>query len=239
MRTLTDIANSYELDKGTLPPSQCSWHAKYPDHHTLGYTKVYERYMEPRKNSATAIMEIGVSDLRFPLKSMIMWEEYFQNATIHGIDNFWGKPSHSRMKDWIYAQAGTYSNGVRSDVTICDQSSRCDMQWFFERFTKEFDFIVEDGAHWPSHIMISLACCFPHVKSGGVYFIEDLQNPAFAGHASYDNVQITQSLTEFQRTGELRRLYITREEHAMLLDSIACIDLVACGPSILAAITKK
>lgn len=232
MKTLTDIANGYELDKGTLPAEQCSWFAKHPDHTTLGYTKVYEKYMDPHRLSTKKFLEIGVADPRFPLKSIDMWHEYFARAGIYGIDSFWGNEPSRLFVEKSYTP--------RVYLGIGDQGSRQYMNGFI-RSTNDipFDFIVEDGCHWPSHIMISLACCFPHLRSGGTYFIEDLQNPAFAGHASFDNVQITESLTNFQRTGELKRLYITREEHAMLLGSIACIDLTACGQSVLAAITKN
>jgi len=71
-KTLTDIANRLELDKGTIMPTE--------GHHgpRLHFTTIYEKYMEKPKS----ILEIGVLDG----KSLKMWKEYFPDAKVYGID---------------------------------------------------------------------------------------------------------------------------------------------------------
>src|SRR4029079_2980064 len=43
-----------------------------------------------------------------------------------------------------------------------------------------FDVVIDDGSHASVHQQLALACLFPHVAPGGLYFIEDLnwQPPA-------------------------------------------------------------
>ena len=231
MNILTKLANKYELDKGTLDPKNTTWYLKYPDHDTLGYTEIYAMYMESVRDATKKILEIGIYDLRFPGASLKMWYEYFYNAEIWGIDNFWG----NIITDEILYKL----TNERTHIYVADQSNRKEMYKMFEIAGSDFDFIIEDGAHWPSHIMISLVSCFTHLKSGGIYFIEDLQNPISAGHAAYDNLQITNIFKEYIETGNLKRLYITKKEHEYLLQNIKSITMFPLKQQFLVAIEKK
>jgi hypothetical protein len=231
MNQLTRIANNYQLDKGTIPPQDTSWFIKYPDHETLGYTEIYTQYMENKRDKIRKIMEIGIYDLRFPGGSLKMWYDYLPYAEIWGIDNFWGNTPSDEVLNNL--------QNHRTHIGVADQSDRKAMAKVFSQSGSDFDFIIEDGAHWPSHIMICLVCCLPHVKSGGFYFIEDLQTSINAGIGAYDNVQITQLWYEYISTGNLSRLYITRQEHENLLNSIKSVKMYKCKNSRLLAIEKK
>ncbi len=45
---------------------------------------------------------------------------------------------------------------------------------FVQKAGVEFDVIIDDGSHRPDHQQITLAALFPHLKPGGLYFVEDL-----------------------------------------------------------------
>ena len=228
---LTNIANKYHLDKGTMTPQSTKWYHQYPDHSTMGYTEIYHQYMGSHREDVSKFLEVGIYDPRFPGDSLKMWYEYFPNAEIWGVDNFWGNETSPEI-------IGAMTTD-RTNIFIADQSNRSDMALLFEKAGGGFDFMIEDGAHWPSHMMINLVCCFPHLKSGGVYFMEDLQPQSRVGVGAYDNWQITNLWKEFIATSYLARLYITRQEHKELLDSIENVKMFNCNDVYLLAITKK
>ena len=43
--------------------------------------------------------------------------------------------------------------------------------------SNSLDFIIEDGSHYPHHMMYTLYRSIKLLKSGGIYFMEDIQNP--------------------------------------------------------------
>jgi hypothetical protein len=65
--TLTEIADAYKTDKGSL------------DHN---YTAIYEHYMEPLRNTPIRLLEIGIACGA----SLKTWARYFPNAQIVGVD---------------------------------------------------------------------------------------------------------------------------------------------------------
>jgi hypothetical protein len=88
-----------------------------------------------------------------------MWEEYFPNAEIIGID--------------IDEKCREFSGG-RKRVLIGDQKD----PEFIARLVKdtggEFDIIIDDGEHSEVAILTSLQLLLPHVASHGIYAVEDL-----------------------------------------------------------------
>jgi hypothetical protein len=166
MKSLTELANQYGTDKGTIGPSN-TWSAH-------NYTDVYEAYLERYRESALAILEIGLGVTGDRWKAHIvqgrnagggaslrMWYDYFPNAMIFGID----------IND------GSYLNNDRMRAFVADQGSIADL----DRFVKDsgvtaFDVIIDDGSHLPEHQQVSLGYFFKLLKSDGLYFVEDLLN---------------------------------------------------------------
>jgi len=144
MKTLTEIADFYKTDKGTL------FH---------NYTSIYESLFEPLRQLPLKILEIGI-DRGY---SLCMWREYFPNATIYGYDI--NKIKQRKARRWGSERLILYQG---------DQSKREDWNGFIQTHGADFDIIVDDGSHMSEHILISLGYLFPSVKSGGIYLIEDL-----------------------------------------------------------------
>lgn len=131
---------------------------KYQEAH--GYTEIYQKYIKPEGNYT--LLEIGI----WYGASIRMWKEYNPEMNLHAID--------------IDPRVASYSNEF--NVHIGDQTDRI----FLENVAKKtgpLDFIIDDGSHVGDHIVKSFAFLFPHLKSGGYYFIEDLH----AGHADRKN----------------------------------------------------
>lgn len=117
------------------------------------YGPVYDRIFEPIRESARTVLEIGV----LSGASLVALEEYFPNATIHGIDI-----NLSRLKHGINHPR---INFAKMDGTAPDTPAR---------FNAKFDLIIEDASHLPDHQVKSLDIFADFLNPGGIYIIEDI-----------------------------------------------------------------
>ena len=89
--------------------------------------------------------------------------------------------------------------------------------------TGYFDIIIDDGGHTMTQQLISLQQLLPTVKSGGLYFIEDLQTsymPSFGGGYLLNTTTIEfikRLVDDLQET--------TMEKSTSLVYSILSIDI--------------
>lgn len=218
---LSELANSYETDKGTEDPKNLSWFRDYPDNTCLHYTKTYEKYMEQHRFSNISMLEIGVCDKRFPYASIKMWMGYFKNVDFYAVDNFWGHNINDKLSDIEYLN----SNAV--NFIYADQGSFDDWDQLNTLYPFKFDFIVEDGSHWPNHMMISLWKSIGIIKSGGYYFMEDIQNPLKSrGWYKYDNSLIGQELLETLSTKKLNSSFLNNKQNKDIQDNFELVDLI-------------
>lgn len=131
--TLSELAYMYGTDKL---------------HH--GYMPFYETHLpkNPKK-----ILEIGVKEGR----SIQMWQKYFPEASIHGLDLFMESPVPDipGVKFW--------------------QGNQCDWRLLEQLRNENFDLIIDDGSHNSRDQMIT----FFGLYNGSHYFIEDLYDDDF------------------------------------------------------------
>lgn len=145
-----------------------------------GYSFVYEKYFQPLKNESIKLLEIGIAN-GGSLKS---WYVYFQKAEIIGIDINESKHiENDRIKTFKGHQ------GIRGHL-----------RKFINEFGGDFDVIIDDGSHFNNDISTSLGHLYPYLKSGGLYFIEDLQ--------AWDIIKVAplmlNLLRNFQETGKFK-----------------------------------
>lgn len=145
MNTLTDLAKFYGTDKGATSGRGCK---------AKNYTQHYEQFFQNIKDRIIKLLEIGVAEGR----SLRMWQSYFSNGLIYGID--------------IKKECKKYEKGVIK-IFIGSQNNI--------NFLKEvgdsgglFDIIVDDGSHKYNDIRTSFLTLFPYLKADGYYCIEDL-----------------------------------------------------------------
>jgi hypothetical protein len=187
IKSLTELANFYGTDKGTTGPST-AWGAH-------NYTDIYEAYMGSNRVSPINFLEIGlgVTGDRWDARivhgrnnggaSLKMWYDYFQHATIYGID----------------VNECSNLNNDRIRTFVADQGSIEDLNGFVKATGAiEFDIIVDDGSHRPDHQQISFSYFFKKLKSGGLYFIEDLLanglGDGATGRMTCSNIRNTRSV---------------------------------------------
>jgi len=100
----------------------------------VSYLDIYEQHLNKIRYEATKIVEIGVLDG----KSLLMWQEYFPNATIYGID--------------INPDCKKYETD-RIKIFIGDQNN----EKFLTNIKKEigeYDMLIDDGSHITNHQLL-------------------------------------------------------------------------------------
>lgn len=120
------------------------------------YDAVYEPLLEPLRELPITLLEVGV----FVGASLSAWADYFPNARICGVDTF------SRVPRWaLPAMAHPRITGYHCDST----------KGIPEGFALgSVDVIIDDGDHAPESQIATFGHYFPLLKSGGLYFIEDV-----------------------------------------------------------------
>lgn len=136
------------------------------------YTNIYNRFFGVERNNIKTVLEIGVSYG----SSLRMWQEYFQNAIIYGIDiNPASKFEHERIKILI---------GDQTDAKVLSE------------LPNNFDIIIDDGGHHSTQQIESFKLLFPKVISGGIYVVED----CCCSYWMEFNVNTKQSAVEYFKT---------------------------------------
>ncbi len=126
------------------------------------YTEVYARYFSHLREQPIKFLEIGI----YKGASVKLWEDYFKHADLHFID--------------ITFQYVQYYS-PRSHYHLCNQENPADLQRFLLETGGDFDVIIDDGGHTMNQQITSFAVLFPHLKSGGMYIIEDLHTSYWPG----------------------------------------------------------
>lgn len=143
---LKTLFDNYGCDKGRKK------------HH---YYLEYEKYFESVKDEPINLLEVGT----YLGASTQAFHDYFTKANIYTIDVFQRtKPAHlpilkeSRVR-WLKANSMDASLGTKIRNEWDDI---------------KFDFIIDDGAHWPEANLKTFKNLMPFLKDDGTYFIEDV-----------------------------------------------------------------
>ena len=140
---LVDLIDNTKSDKNTVH----------------SYLDTYQNLFKNKKETAKDVLEIGI----YHGGSIKLWNDYFLNAKIHGIDimNIDRISSHIKNNDNIilYTSTDAYNENT-----------------FNEKFlNKKFDIIIEDGNHKLDSLKIFLKLYIKILKDDGILIIEDIQ----------------------------------------------------------------
>lgn len=125
------------------------------------YLRHLEMFFEPLRDKPIKLAEIGVGGG----ESVKTWLEYFPAAHIYGVDivsgtnpyNTPGAKTHERY---------TFACGNQSKPEFWKK--------FVEVYGGEWDVVIDDGSHDSRDIQTTFRALWPHMNSGGIYEIEDL-----------------------------------------------------------------
>lgn len=135
---------------------------------THSYLDTYERVLSQFRDLPITLLEIGVAGGG----SMSLWLEYFPNAQIIGLD------IHLFKKVQM-----DFAERPRLRLIECDQLNKEKLNELFE--DESIDVIIDDGSHVPEHQALTHNFLWPKLKSGGVYFVEDVMNFLWKDYCGY------------------------------------------------------
>jgi len=184
-----------------------------------GYLDIYEKYFSKHRSNLNNFLEIGL----WEGESIRMWREYFPIGNLVGAD----------ILDLSHVQL------PNTQIKICDQSDRDQLQQLINSTFDEFDIIIDDGGHWQHQQQITLGFLFPYLKSGGTFVIEDLHtagNPAYTRPGDVDTLEI---LHTWKNTGELVSNNMSESEIKYLMENVSEIHIEKANVSDIAFIIKK
>lgn len=118
------------------------------------YLPYYWAHFRDVRLQVRSVLEIGLETDR----SIRMWEEFFPNAEIVGVD--------------IDPRCAAFEGGRRR-ICIGDQGSPQFLASVLARAQAPFDVIIDDGSHRVEHQIGAFNFLFPRMSSHGIYVIED------------------------------------------------------------------
>ncbi len=140
--------------------------ARTKDFGGWGSTRFYDRAFRPMRWKKLNVLEIGVGgyDDHSGGQSLRLWRAYFPRAAIAAID--------------LYDK--THLSRGRIKVHQCSQIDRARLEKLAASYNG-FDVIIDDGSHINAHQIESFEILWPHLKSGGIYVVEDTQTSYWDG----------------------------------------------------------
>ena len=176
MATMTDSTLQPEEEAATDSRRQSNDLIRLAQKHRVDkwgshwYAQHYHHHFKHLRYQRINLLEIGVGGYANPAAggdSLRMWEEYFPQATVYGVD-IHDKRLHERGRIKI-------RRGSQADEeflhTLCQEAG-------------SFDIIIDDGSHVNDHVIKSFNVLFPVLSPHGIYTVEDIQTsywPKFGG----------------------------------------------------------
>jgi hypothetical protein len=183
------------------------------------YLHTYEKYFAKYRTNLTNFLEIGL----WEGESLRMWRDYFEVGNLVGADIL--DLSHIKLPN--------------TQIHVCDQSNREQLEELVAKTYSEFDIIIDDGGHMMHQQQITLGSMFKYLKSGGVFVIEDLHtsgNPAYTRPGDTDTLQM---LHQYNNTHTIVSNCMTDDEIDYLHANIASVNVEEGNVSPIAFILKK
>jgi hypothetical protein len=188
MKSFIELLEKYNCDKGRK-------------HH---YHLAYEPTIEKKRLDPINFLEIGV----YKSESTQALLEYFPNATIYGLDLFDDMNPNFPM-------AALPCNGdprIKWHKGDSTSISLEDTEWG----DIKFDYILDDGAHWPKAQKDTFLNWFKHLTEDGIYWIEDVWPLDIMTEAQFNHPKVKDWLVGWRDN----KTKYTKELHQELVDVI-------------------
>jgi demethylmacrocin O-methyltransferase len=180
-----------------------------------GFTDMYDLLFAPMRTKARKVCEIGIAWGG----SLQVWSQYFNNATIYGIDFYTLDKLRALAKSEgvknVYIPESVETPRIKTYVA--DQSNRSQLNGFIKKYGSDFDLILDDGGHTMEQQQVSFGYLFRHVKPGGFYVIEDVHTslpnryPGFGVQKDEANTTL-EMIHHFIRHEKIKSRYLTPQE---------------------------
>lgn len=144
MNSLSEIARKYGTDKEVSHESHGEGHR---------FCDFYDFHLSSIRNNNLKVLEIGI----FDGASLRMWEEYFPNSKIYGIDNL------------AHPKAVLVNSGRIKSFKV-DAGDRTQLENFVKAYG-DFDIVIDDASHFTDHQFLSWDIFYGKCK---IFIWEDL-----------------------------------------------------------------
>ena len=190
------------------------------------------------RSKAINILEIGAGKVGASIK---MWRKYFYNANVFSFDPFFLEDQEVTPKEL---------KSLNIVPIIGNQLSRQDLRIAASQIVEAtgtgIDIVIDDAAHMPDTVQISLGVLFPFLNASGIYFVEDLnttlrramdidsvnknlevldtQGKMSLRHV--DDVHLFDAVNSFAQKGEWPSKSLTEPEKNYLASNIAYANII-------------
>lgn len=122
-----------------------------------GYTATYFEWLKDRRDTIQTVLEVGV----FRGASLRTWRDFFPGANVYGVDI-----DHGSFEDIDSGRIATLAGDAYDQTFLGRVFEKCG----------PVDFMVDDCVHHADRQIPLLQFSWPHIRSGGIYAIEEVHN---------------------------------------------------------------
>ena len=177
-----------------------------------GYSKFYEKYLENLKDNKLNILEIG----SYSGASAAAFSKYLPNSKIYCFDINISKFKYSSKNIEVY--------GV--DINDKIKTTKILEKIFLRKKFKKFDLIIDDGSHKLSDILYCINFFIKHLKSGGIFVIEDYMLPNhFNNNNDVEDIFIDDLLKKLQAKQFFNSSFFNNNDQKYLISSVNKINI--------------
>ena len=174
--SLSNLINNTHTDKDTVH----------------SYLPLYQRLLEPKKDSAKHVLEVGIGDFKEKNGGSIkLWYDFFPHATIYGIDKIGIDRVIDELLDNDRIVLHTSSNAYDENffkTNFVDKNIKCDM-------------MLDDGPHTLESMQSFIRLYSQIMTDDGILMVEDVQSIDWIPHLKE---VVPEHLKEFVHVYDLR-----------------------------------
>lgn len=116
---------------------------------------LYDDLFFPFKNEKINILEIGTREG----DSLVLWQKYFENAKIYGIDNNASNRFNNLLLDRVEI---IFGDGYDEKTT--------------SKIKNKFSIVIDDGSHRIEDMKKAIEIYYPKLIKNGILILEDIQS---------------------------------------------------------------
>ena len=177
-----------------------------------GYSKFYKQKIEKLKNRKINILEIG----SYAGASAAAFVKYLPESNIFCFDINISNFGYRSKKIHVF---GVDIKNQKKTIKILNKIA--------DQFkVKEFDIIIDDGSHNLSDILIALKFFFKHLRSKGLYVIEDFKHPNYYQHnKNINHIFIDDLFKKIEKKNTFNSILFTKNEQLELMSMVDKIEV--------------
>ena len=189
-----------------------------------GYSIFYQKYFENLRSNNLKILEVG----SFHGNASAALYFYFKKSKLFAAD--------------IYPDLFRYRSNRIENFYVNSSDENSIQKNIIDKFSDNFDIIIEDAGHSLKDQIISLFMLFKKLNSGGLFIIEELDFPDTRKDMNLMNEKPTLREILFKLKREKKLLnskYIQKNDRDNFLDSIESLEIYKGNFNEIAILRKK